>query len=73
MPNHRRNILTVAGEMLKKITERYIWHDKSWMEKYEPGEESDNRGREITANENKRKEKGGKTICKKKPAKKSGS
>jgi hypothetical protein len=37
MPNHRRNILTVAEEMLKKITERYIWHDKSWLEKYEQG------------------------------------
>ena len=36
MPNHRRNIVTVAEETLKKITKRYIWNDKSWMEKYEP-------------------------------------
>jgi hypothetical protein len=57
MPNHRCKILTVAEEMLKKKTERYIKHDKSWMEKYEPGEESGNKGREITENENKRREK----------------
>ena len=57
MPNRRSKILTVAEEMLKKITERYICLDKSWMEKYEPGEESGNRGMEITANENKRREK----------------
>jgi len=35
MPNHRRNIFTVVEEMLKKITERYIWKDKNRLEKYE--------------------------------------
>ena len=37
MSNHRRKILTVAEEMVKKNTERYIFHDKTWMEKYEQG------------------------------------
>jgi len=54
MPNHRRKILTVAEEMLKKITERYFCHDKSWMEKYEPVSKQEN------GDNGKRKQKEGK-------------
>jgi hypothetical protein len=54
MPNHRRKILTVAEEMMKKKTERYILHDKSWMEKYEPVNKQEN------GDNGKRKQKEGK-------------
>jgi hypothetical protein len=56
MPNHHCKILTVAEEMLKKITERYIWYDKSWLEKYEPDNTSHGNDRKSMKQGNSQKQ-----------------
>jgi len=56
MPNQCCKILTVAEEMLKKITERYIWKDKNRLEKYESDNTFQSNGNKNKQDDSSKKE-----------------